>query len=106
MARSATGIIVVMSDAELFAEVGSLTAEVADTVLVMFPARNGWTVISRVTTVLLARLGQVAKIVPALLLAEPPALGMTETKSAPRGNGSIISKPGEVEGPRLVTNTV
>ena len=70
------------------------------------PATVGWTVMTRETTPLLARLGHEAKTVPALLLADPPALGTAEMKAAPTGKGSVITRPVVADGPRLVTNTV
>src|SRR5678809_786739 len=95
-----------MTEAELLSRFGSVAALLAEAVLVIVPSRSGRTVILRETTALLARLGQEAKTVPALLLADPPALGMAETKAAPAGKGSVISKPVVAVGPRLVTNTV
>ena len=97
---------VVTTEAESLAEVRSVTAESTEAVLVIDPARVGWTVIVRVTTALLARLGQVPKTVPALLLADPPALGVTEIKATPAGRGSVTRIPVVAEGARLVTNTV
>src|SRR6266403_2408360 len=97
---------VVTTEAESLAEVRSVTAESTEAVLVIDPARDGWTVIVSETTALLARLGQVPKTVPALLLADPPALGVTEIKATPAGRGSVISSPVLVEGPRLVTKMV
>jgi hypothetical protein len=96
----------VTTEAELSAGPGSVAALVAEAVLVISPSRSGRTVIFRETTALLARLGQVAKTVPVLLLADPPVLGTAETKAAPAGKGSVISRPVVAVGPRLVTDTV
>src|SRR5260370_25278787 len=97
---------VVTTEAELLAEVRWVSAEWVEGVLVIAPARFGWTVILSETTALLARLGQVPKTVPALLLADPPALGVAEIKAAAAGRGSVMSSPVLVEGPRLVTKMV
>src|SRR6266404_528974 len=97
---------VVTTEAESLAEVRSVTAESTEAVLVIVPVRFSWTVILSETTALLTRLGQVPKTVPALLLADPPTLGVTEIKAAPFGRGSVMSSPVLVDGPRLVTNTV
>src|SRR5712672_1916475 len=97
---------VVTTEAESLAEVRSATAESTEAVLVIEPATVDRTVILSETTALLARLGQVPKTVPALLLADPPALGMTEIKAAPAGRGSVTRIPVVAEGPRLVTNMV
>src|SRR5882672_8946318 len=97
---------VVTIEAESLAEVRSVTAESTEAVLVIDPATVGRTVILRETTALLARLGQVPKTVPALLLADPPALGVAEIKAAPAGRGSVMSSPVLVDGPRLVTKMV
>src|SRR5258705_338316 len=94
---------VVTTEAELLAGVGSLDVALAEAVLVIVPVRVSWTVIVRETTALLARFGQVPKTVPALLLADPPALGVAEIKAAPAGRGSVTRIPVLVEGPRLVT---
>ena len=94
---------VVTTETELLAGVGSTDVALAEAVLVIDPARNGWTVIVSETTALLARLGQVPKTVPALLLADPPALGVTEIKATPTGRGSVTRIPVVAEGPRLVT---
>src|SRR5260370_1255463 len=97
---------VVTTEAELLAEVGSTDVALAEAVLVIDPARNGWTVIVSETTALVARLGQVPKTVPALLLADPPALEVTEIKATPAGRGSVISRPVEVGGPHFGTPMV
>src|SRR5260370_1300160 len=97
---------VVTTETELLAGVGSTDVALAEAVLVIDPARNGWTGMVSETTALLARLGQVPKTVPALLLADPPALGVAEIKAAPAGRGSVMSSPVLVDGPRLVTKMV
>ena len=93
-----------MIEAELLAWFGSMEAALTEGMLVIDPARVGRTVILREMTALVARLGQVAKTVPALLLADPPALGLAEIKAAPFGRGSVMSSPVLVDGPRLVTS--
>src|SRR5258705_370750 len=95
---------VVTTEAESLAEVRSVTAESTEAGLVIVPVRFSWTVILSETTALLARLGQVPKTVPALLLADPPALGVAEIKAAAAGRGSVMSRPVVADGPRLVTN--
>src|SRR6476660_232796 len=81
-------------------------AALAEVVLVIVPARFGRTVILRETTSLMARVGQEPKTVPALLLADPPTLGIAETKAAPGGKGSVTRRPVVAVGPPLVTITV
>src|SRR5258707_15889574 len=96
---------VVTTETELLAGVGSMDVALAEAVLVIDPARNGWTVIVSETTALLARLGQVPKTVPALLLADPPALGVTEIKVAPAGRGSLRSEERRVGRERRARRT-
>src|SRR5262250_2747602 len=64
--------------------------------LVMVPATVGRTARLSETTPPLARVGQVANTVPALLLAE--------TKATPGGKAFVSSSPLALDGPRLVTN--
>ena len=103
IARSAAALTVVTTDAELLPVEGSGTAEKAVAVLVIVPARAGRTVISSERMPLTARAPQEAYTVPALLLAEPPALGTTEMKLAPAGKGLVTKIPVTLTGPRLVT---
>src|SRR5258705_328101 len=97
---------VVTTETELLAFFFKDTVATEVDVLSIHDAIPIWTVILRETTALLARLGQVPKTVPALLLADPPALGVAEIKAAPAGRGSVMSSPVLVDGPRLVTKTV
>ena len=100
-ARSAAGVTVVKTTAELFAGVGSIRAEVTPAVLVMVPATRGVTVMVMVAVALLARLAMVQVRIPLFVATVPWGL-LAETYVAPAGKVSVTTRPVAVDTPRLV----